>query len=600
MSFSTRTGMIPVVLVAAAYPVVGWLLGDSYLTTLLITGGILALTGVGLDLCIGGAGLMVFSAPAFMLIGAMSSAKVATAVEPIGGDYSALIGILAGLLVTCVVAAVVSLVTLRLSGLGLGLVTLFLLFAAATVAHNLAWLGGTSGIGGIPSIQLGGFVVDTPVKSLFVVAVCLLVFMTLAYRYVNSDVGRELAAVRDDEIAAAASGVRVSLRKIEAFIFSCLPASLAGSLLVHELHFVSADVFPVTVLLDVLLMLYIGGVGTIWGVAIGAPIVQIGSDYLNRVGDYGLAIKGICFVVILVFAPRGIAGLLDWAVLRWRPVPARPRHADPPSASSPVRRPRAPQPDRTEVLRVCALVRDFGGLRAVDNVDLTVSAREVYALLGPNGAGKTTLFNLVSGAIPVSSGRIELRGSDVTRAGSSKMAGLGVARTFQNVRLFSGLSVLDNVIVGTGASKKTSVLASWGLRPSGRGLAEAHRACALFGLTDLLHEDVDSLPIGVQRRVEMARAMAMGPDLLLLDEPASGLSSPEREELKAILRRVVDESETTIVIVEHDVSFVSEVANRGVVLEQGRVIFDGSMGGLLDDDSVVAAYLGSTLESEHA
>lgn len=597
MTSARRVDLILLLIVAAAYPIVGYALGESYLTSLLVTGGVLALTGIGLDVCIGGAGLMVFSAPAFMLIGAMSSAKVTTAAEPVGGDYSSLVGIGVGLLITSAVAAVVSLVTLRLSGLGLGLVTLFLLFAASTVAENLDWLGGTSGLSGIPSLQFGGFVVDTPVKSLLLVGACLLLFMVLARRYLRSDVGRELAAIRDDEIAAAASGVRVSARKVEAFVFSCLPASVAGSFMAHDLHFVSADAFPVSVLLDVLLMLYIGGVGTVWGVAIGAPIVEVVSDHLNRVGDFGLAVKGAFFVGILVFAPRGIAGLLGWIVGPWRRGGGEQR-AGAPTSSAPVRNRRRGRPTGSEILRVSSVVRDFGGLRAVDNVDLEVPTGAVYALLGPNGAGKTTLFNLVSGALPVTGGRIELHDQDVTRWGSSKMAEHGVARTFQNVRLFSGLSVLDNVIVGSGQTNRTSVLAAWGVRPTGRGLGEALGACELFGLTEQLAARVDGLPIGTQRRVEMARAMAMRPELLLLDEPASGLSSPEREELKEILQRVIAESGTTILIVEHDISFVSEVASQGVVLEHGRVIFNGSMGGLLDDESVVAAYLGTTLESE--
>ena len=590
-----RTRYLPLLVVVAAYPVLGLLMGGDFHSTLLLVGGILALTGIGLDVCIGGAGLLVFSAPAFMLVGALTTALVTSADDPWGGPaWSPLIGVLFGVGITIATAGVVSLVTLRLSGLGLGLVTLFLLFAGATIAQNLDVLGGTSGLSGVPSFRVGDLVFDDPEQKLLLVAALLLVLGVLAIRYLRSDVGRELAAIRDDEVAAAASGVRISRRKIEAFVFSSIPASVSGSLLAHELHYASPDVFPVSLLLDILLMLYIGGVGRVWGVVLGAPLVEVASDFLNRVGDWGLAVKGIAFVVVLVFLPGGLAGLFQRARRRRR------EQVAPPAVTAPIAPPAVvPSPEGGPLLELDGVERRFGGLLAVAGVSLTVPAGETYALLGPNGAGKTTLFNLISGALPPTAGSITLAGRDVTGWSGTRMAREGVTRTFQNVRLFTGLTVLDNVLVGTGAANRSGLGSAWRPGSDARGRDDALAACALFGLLDLLDEPVGGLPIGVQRRVEMARAMARRPRLLLLDEPASGLSSPERDELATILRRVAD-TPTTMVIVEHDISFVSALATRGMVLDHGTTIFDGPMDELLRHPDVVAAYLGDALTEEVA
>lgn len=593
----------PLLVVAAAFPVLGVVLGLDYRADLLVTGAIMAIAGIGLDVAIRGAGLMVFSAPAFMLVGAIATSKVTTAVEPIGGSHwSSLVGIAFGLVVSLFLASLLSLVTLRLSGLGLGLVTLFLLFAIATVVLNTESLGGTAGISGVPSFQVGPKVFGTSEDLLLLLGCVLLVLMVASRRYLDSAVGRELAATRDDEVAAAASGVPVSRRKIEAFILGCLFASVAGSFLAHQLHYTSATIFTAALLLDLLLMLYVGGIGTIWGVVLGAPLVGLATDYLNRVGQWGLAAKGVAFVLLLVLFPGGIAAL----IAAGRQLVRRMRGADAVAgghhvvvrdrAESQQHEPAtSPEPKSSSdvILELADIRMVFGGLSAVDGVSAQVKTGSTMALLGPNGAGKTTLFNVISGVLEPTSGVVRLDGEDVTDVSSSSMARSGVGRTFQIVRLFRGLSVYENVLVGTGAANHLGIGSAWRPGRGAAGAATALEACERFGLQHHLHERVDGLPIGLQRRVEMARAVARKPRLLLLDEPASGLSSPERDELSATLQEL--SGDLTMIIVEHDIAFVRNLADRGLVLDHGVPLFEGPMVDLLEDRDVISAYLGDSL-----
>jgi branched-chain amino acid transport system ATP-binding protein len=251
-----------------------------------------------------------------------------------------------------------------------------------------------------------------------------------------------------------------------------------------------------------------------------------------------------------------------------------------------------------ESLIVRGVSVNFGGLRALDGVNVEVRAGVIYGLLGPNGAGKTTLFNCVSRFQPYSAGRIEYRGRDLGRLGPHDVIALGMSRTFQNINLFRTRSTMDNILVGMHCRLGDPVSAMFSL-PSGRRReatlrARAKRMAEMFGLTDVLDQQVAYLPFGYQKRVELARALACEPSLLLLDEPVAGCNEEETHELSEIIRAINRELKVTVLVVEHDMLLVRAICDEVTVLDFGRNIAHGSPAEILSHPAVIEAYLGET------
>jgi ABC-type branched-subunit amino acid transport system ATPase component len=411
-----------------------------------------------------------------------------------------------------------------------------------------------------------------------VVLTALAVAAVAAALFVRSERGLEVRAAAGDPTAAAASGIAVGRRRAEAFLVGSLCATVAGSLYAHVLGYVSADAFGVAMLMDLLLMVFLGGAGSVWGVFVGAVAVGVVPDLVLGPTRFDVLARGLGLLAVLTVAPAGLAGVARrFAGPAGAVAPTSP--LGPPGAS-PLPAVRSVPPGE-RVLEAAGLVHAFGAVRALDDVSVTLTSGEVCALIGANGAGKTTLFNVLSGHLRPAAGRVTLCGVEIERAAPSACARLGVARTFQEVRLFPGLSVFEHVLVGTRSNPL----------PGGRKTAPdtAHRMLEFTGLQAAAAVEADRLPFGAQRRVELARALARSPAVLLLDEPASGLSGPERADLADMLRRLP--GGPAVLLVEHDVAFALSVAARIIVLDAGHVLFDGPTDGVVEA-GVLDRYLG--------
>ena len=396
-------------------------------------------------------------------------------------------------------------------------------------------------------------------------------------------------------VMAEAMGVNTSRSRIVIFVIAALHASAAGWLYAHMQRLVNPSPFGLHHGIEYLFMAVVGGAGYVWGAVIGSGLVTLLNKWLQdwlpklfgHAGNYEIIIFGMLLLLILQRAREGM-----WpAVLSLLGVKAEPKKV----VDSAEALPRRSMPTRGEViLEVKDVTRRFGGLVANNNMNFSMRAGEILALIGPNGAGKSTMFNQISGVDTPTSGEIVFTGKAVTGHDSREIARLGMSRSFQHVRLLPRMSVLENVAIGTHQRGSSGVLpAAWRFerKEEERLLAEAARQIRRVGLEEHMHDEAGSLSLGQQRIIEIARALAADPCLLLLDEPAAGLRFKEKEALTELLRKLKAEG-VAILLVEHDMDFVMGLVDRIVVMEFGEKIAEGLPEEIQQNERVLAAYLG--------
>ncbi|MEO6972104.1 MAG: branched-chain amino acid ABC transporter ATP-binding protein/permease [Rhodoferax sp.] len=564
----------------------------SFAVSLLNDVGIGALVALGLVLLTGIGGATSFGQAAFVGIAAYASAWLTTA-----HGASPWLGLVFALVLTGVSALALGLLTLRLGGHFLPLSTIAWGLSISLLFGNIDALGRHTGMSNIPALQLGPWSLADPKAIYYLIWVTVGLSCWFSYNLLHSRSGRAIRSLRGGATLLASVGADAFRVRLMLFVIAALLAGVAGWLYAHMNRFVSPSPFDLRASIEYLLMVVAGGLGQLSGAVVGSGLVLLAKnglqDVLPLLSKRGAQVESVVFaalfILLLHHARAGLTGTLARRLKGFM--------APPPllavTGAAPLAR-RALPARGTPLLTVAGAVKRFGGLVAVNDVSFDVRSGEIVGLIGPNGAGKSTMFNLVTGTLPMSAGHVKFLGQNVSGASQRVIARLGMARTFQHVKLRPQMSLLDNVALGAHARTKSGVLAA-GLRLD-RGEErqvhdEAMRQLARIGLAERAHEQAGSLPLGTQRILEIARALAADPVLLVLDEPAAGLRRKEKQALGALLRRLRDDG-MTILIVEHDMDFVMKLVDRLVVMNFGSKLVEGVPAAVRADERVQAAYLG--------
>ena len=576
--------------VIAVLPVTGLI--PPFWITLADNIGLAALVAMGLVLLTGVGGMTSFGQAALVGFGAYTTGVLTT-----GFGLSPWLSLPVALLVTGAVALILGLLTVRLAGHYLPLGTLAWGLSIYFLFSRLDVLGRHDGIGNLPAPAFGPISMNTPLGMYPLIWIMVALAGWATVNLLNSRTGRAIRALRGHGEMARSFGVDKARFKLLVFVYAALLAGLSGWLYAHLQRGVSPAPFGVIPGMEYLFMAVIGGAGQVGGAVLGATVVIVLKDLLQRftpllVGP-DLQLEAVVFCVIVLtmlrFARDGLWPRFAGLFL------ARPHALEAAGAEPlPHRVDASPAPNAGPLLALEEVTKRFGGLTAVNSVSFGVGRGEIVALIGPNGAGKSTTFDLISGVQAVSDGKISFDGAAIANATPNRIAALGIGRTFQHTKLVGDMSLLENVALGAHQRLRPNALASI-LRldraDEARLLSEAAKQIERVGLSAQQSMPAGSLALGQQRIAEIARALALDPRLLLLDEPAAGLRHFEKEALATLLRSLRDEG-LTVLLVEHDMGFVMGLVDRIVVLDFGTKIAEGKPDAIRTDPAVIEAYLG--------
>ena len=525
---------------------------------------VFALAATGLNLLMGLAGQVSLGHAGFMGIGAY-----AVAVGPTHLGVPSWLAFVMGAALSALVAYLVGRPILRLKGHYLAVATLgFGLLLAIVFSNEAGFTGGPDGMS-VPRLVLFGWSLRGPDTWYWITAASFLIGATLALNLIDSPSGRALRAIHDSEVAARVLGVDVARKKLAVFVLSAIYASVAGSYFALLNGHITPDVSGFLRSIELVAMVVLGGMGSIAGSLVGAALLVVLPQTLTFLHDYEHMVLGLIVMAVMIFLRAGIV---------------------------PTRDERAGGEARMTILVTEHLSIAFGGVRAVDDVSLAIAPGIVFSIIGPNGAGKTTLFNIISGLYLAQHGRVRLAGEDVSSLAPEQLARRGLSRTFQNLQIFFRMTALENVMVGRHRHERTGIFADLLHLPAvGRqNLMTRDAAMAALervGLAAAAQQTAGSLSFGGLKRLEMARALASEPKVLLLDEPAAGCNPVETAEIEAIIRRLTRDG-ITVVLVEHDMRLVMNVSDRVHVLANGRTLAEGTAAEVRANPAVIEAYLG--------
>ncbi|WP_084550553.1 ABC transporter permease subunit [Actinomadura rifamycini] len=560
--------------------------GDPTITYLATTAAIYVMVATGLNIMFGYTGQVSLGQGALVAVGAYTSGVLMA-----GHGWTFWAAAPAAVLVTTVAGTLMALPAFRLSSWYIALVTLGAAMAARSLLVEFEGLtGGWSGLVGVPRPAIGSWEPGERDVLWLVIALNAVLFI-MVRNIVDSRLGRGMMAVRDAPEMARSVGVGPARTKLFAFACGGATAGLGGALLAVHHGLVTPDDFTLDFSILFLLVVIIGGAARLAGPVIGTLLFFVLPELLTGLAEWRGLIYGAALLVLMVYAPQGIAGA-------WDKLLARHRKGRPPAAAEPTGDAEVGPPRGAPLgVELSGVRKSFGGVHALRGVDLTIEPGKVHAIVGPNGSGKTTLLNVISRLLRQDAGRVVLGAEDVSRATAERLARRGVARVFQTPRLLGASSLRDNVLLGAYTRERAGGPATVLRLPRARReraalAAEADRLLAAHGLAGRADEEAAALPHGEQRLLEVARALMARPRLLLMDEPAAGLTPRELEALGRLIRAIRDAG-TTVVLVEHHIELVANVADVVTVLDRGEQVTSGAPQEALGDARVVELYLGA-------
>jgi branched-chain amino acid transport system permease protein len=562
---------------------------------------VLTLVVSGVNLSFGYAGEVQFGQVFILALSAY-----VTMILAIHGLNDVLLLLVIGAVVAFVAGLIIALPALRIGGWSLAMASFFLVVTLPDfVAIAQKYTGGLNGLVGIPTPELFGRALGTN-QLYWVTAVVAIAWMLLFRNFVTSRYGVIFRLLRHSPTLSQSLGFSTFRLKTLAYAFGALPAGLAGCLLGYISQILTPDTFSLSTAIGVTAASVLGGIESVYGALVGAALLQLGPENSTSFAEYAPVVYGLFLVFAAVLLRSGVGGLarsgLSSVARRIAPVARPPEPADVPaddqfSAWAGDKGEQRP----TARLTVSSVSKSYGGVRALNEVSLTADPGHVTALIGSNGSGKTTLLNVICGFAAPTAGAVVLGEDNLVGLSPARVARHGIGRTFQTPAIPAGVSVLDTVAAGGFYAEPCGVVASmfrWRSHYRSRAatLARAHRYLSVVGLDQIADEDASSLALGTRRLVEVARALCAHPRLLLLDEPASGLSNREVERLGRIVRLAAADG-VAVVLIEHNFGFVSRVSDVVHVLHLGELIATGSPEEVRQDPHVVDSYLG---ESAHA
>ena len=609
---------LPYAIAIAIFLLLPWLPVNGFYIFLAQTFFYTAIAVTGLNLLLGLSGQMSIGQAGFYALGAYGSALTSLKL-----GWPVPLSITFGVLIAAIGGGLVGVFALRTRGLYLAMTTLAVGYILDIVGQRwISLTGGAMGLSGVPSLDLG-FPKMSATVFFYVSGASLIIVQLLADFINQSRLGRNLRAIRESEVFAASVGVDVSLWKAAIFAFAAALAGLGGAFFAHQSGYVGSDAFSVRLSIALLIATVVGGLGTKTGPLLGTLILMAIVEVIADIHKYGLLIYGSILLIVLLAFPKGAAGLISSLALRFKggtslsgtsanassdssaAATATPDNAGRDAPANAAASELAPATSKTGALpmqqggntslSIQGISKSYSGLKAVDQVSVEVKPKTIHGLIGPNGAGKSTIINMIAGIYRADEGSIHLGDLDLSSLDIAKRANLGLARTFQNLQLIEGVSVLDNVLLGVAHKHsygKDFVTFIAGGELEGDERKEAFAILEFFGLAQFADRLPTQLPYGHRKLIELARAIAQRPKMLLLDEPIAGMNTQEARAIAQVIRKLREHG-ITILLVEHNMEFVMSVCDTISVLNFGKLIACGTPAEIQNNPEVIEAYLGT-------